>query len=222
LFLVEQHTEPISSGPGVVFTTLIPDMHYFKGSEGGRVLPMLYPDGSPNVAPGLLVRLGQRFGTTVTAPDLVAYVAAVTAHPAFTARFVEELLTPGIRVPLTADPDVFRKALMLGHELIWAATYGATFADPGVGPLGSIVYRVADPRRVRNLTPIDARLPERITYDQASQTIQLGNGSFGPVTERVWTYDVGGMKIIKHWFDYTKAEPSGRRSSPLDEIHVHE
>jgi len=223
LFIVEQHTEPINSGPGIVFTTLIPDMHYFKGSEGGRVLPVLHPDGSANVAPQLLARLGQRLGITVAAPELAAYIAAVTAHPAYTARFAEELVTPGIRVPLTADRDVFEEAVTLGRELIWAATYGAAFADPSQGRLlNSIAYPATDARRVRNLTPIGAMLPERITYDGVGQTIYLGNGSFGPVTERVWTYDVGGMKIIKHWFDSRKANPGGRKSSPLDDIHVKE
>ena len=223
LFLVEQHTEPINSGPGVVFTTLIPEKHYFKGSEGGRVLPMLHPDGSLNVAPGLLEQFGQRLGTTVTGRDLVAYIAAVTAHRAFTARFAVELVTPGIRVPLTADRDVFEKAVTLGRELIWAATYGAAFADPTQGrPRDSIAYPVTDARRVRNLTSIGTTLPERITYDNASQTIHIGNGSFGPATEQVWAYDVGGMKVIKHWFDSRKARPGGRRSSPLDDTHVSE
>ena len=223
LFLVEQHAHPIRSGPGVVFTTLIPDTDYFKGSEGGRVLPILHPDGSPNVAPQLLARLGQRLGITVTVQDFAAYVVAVTAHPAFTARFAEELVTPSIRVPLTDEPSLFLEAVVVGRQLIWSATYGAAFADSSQGrPLGSIAYPADDPRRVQNLTSIGAGVPEEITYDHASQTIHLGSGSFGPVTERVWTYDVGGMKIVKHWFAYRKAEPSGRRSSPLDDIHVHE
>jgi hypothetical protein len=223
LFTVEQHTEPINSGPGLVFTTLIPDMHYFKGSEGGRVLPMLHPDGSPNVAPSLLQRIGTRLGITVAGADLVAYIAAVVAHPGFTARFAQELVTPGIRIPLTIDHDLFTIAVGLGHKLIWAATYGAVFSDPGEGrPLNNINYPIGDLRRVRNLTPIGAGLPEKITYDDATQTIHLGNGGFGPVPERVWNYDVGGMKIIKHWFDYRKANPSGRRSSPLDNINADE
>ena len=101
--------------------------------------------------------------------------------------------------------------------------YGAAFADPSQGrPLNSIAYPATDGRRVRNLTPIGAVLPERITYDGAGQTIYLGNGSFGPVTGRVWTYDVRGMKIIKHWFDSRKANPGGRKSSPLDDVHVRE
>ena len=222
LFLAEQHAHPINSGPGIVFATLIPDIHFFNG-RGGRILPMLHPDGSVNIAPGLLTRIGERLRITITEADLVAYLAAVTAHPAFTARFERELVTPGIRVPLTTDPDLFGTAVALGCELIWAATYGAAFADPSEGrPLDSIAYPATDARRIQNLTPIGTPLPTRITYDDANQTIHVGNGTFGPVTERVWTYDVGGMKIIKHWFDYRKANPGGRRSSPLDDIHVAE
>jgi hypothetical protein len=162
-------------------------------------------------------------GITVTELDLASYVAAVTAHPAFTSRFTEELRTPGIRVPLTADPDVFETAVTLGRELIWAATYGAAFADPNQGrPLNSIAYPDTDARRVRNLTPIGATLPEGITYDHASQTIHLGNGSFAPITERVWTYDVGGVKVIQHWFDYRRANPRGMGGSPLNDTHVTE
>ena len=223
LFLVEQHARPISSGPGVGFTTLIPDMDYFKGSEGGRVLPLLHPDGSLNVAPGLLAAIEDRLGATVTGADLAAYVAAVTAHPAFTAHFADELVTPGIRIPITADPNLFAAAVALGRELIWAATYGAAFADPRQGrPHNSIAYQTSDPRRVQNLTPIGSALPEEISYDEASQTIRLGEGTSGPVPERVWAYDVGGMKIIQHWFDYRKARPGGRRSSALDGTHVEE
>lgn len=59
-----------------------------------------------------------------------------------------------------------------------------------------------------------AGLPENITYDETSQTVYLGTGTFGPVPERVWTYDVGGMKVVKHWFDYRKTNPGGKKSAP--------
>lgn len=55
VFVIEQHSQPISDGPGVVFTSLIPDMHHFN-NRGGRTLPMLHPGGRPNVAHGLLGR----------------------------------------------------------------------------------------------------------------------------------------------------------------------
>ena len=39
----------------------------------------------------------------MSAEDFLAYVAATAAHPAFTARFQDDLSTPGLRLPLTAD-----------------------------------------------------------------------------------------------------------------------
>jgi Type ISP C-terminal specificity domain/N-6 DNA Methylase len=178
LFLIEQHAHTIRSGPGVVFTTLIPDTDHFKGSEGGSVLPILYPDGSPNVTPNLLAQLSKRLNITVSVQDLVAYVAAVTAHPAFTARFAQELITPGVRVPITENPGLFAEAAELGRELIWASTYGQAFADPGQGrQLGSIAYSDTDERRVRNLTPIGQAVPERMTYDSGAQIIHNWYGN---------------------------------------------
>lgn len=79
VFAVEQHSKVISSGPGIVFTALVPDMDYFEGSEGGRVLPMLHADGSANVAPRLLSVLSERVGRQVDAAEFVAYLAGVAA-----------------------------------------------------------------------------------------------------------------------------------------------
>lgn len=222
LFILEQHSHPIESGPGVVFTTLIPDMDCFN-ARGGRIFPMLHPDSSANVAPGLLEKLGQRLEMEVTEQLLVAYVAAVIAHPGFTQGFAEELMTPGIRVPITAEADLFAQAAGLGQEVVWAATYGAAFSNPSHGrPLNSVAFPDGDERRVRNLSPITEKLPTSLTYDAELQLIKIGGGSFGPVPERVWEYDVGGMKVVKHWFDYRKADPAGRKTSPLDSVHVKE
>ncbi len=41
-----------------MFSNLIPDMNSFKGSDGGRALPMLHPDGDPNTV--LLQSWGSR------------------------------------------------------------------------------------------------------------------------------------------------------------------
>ena len=41
----------------------------------------------------------------------MAYLAAVMAHPAFTARFKADLIQPGLHVPLTADAKLFAEAV---------------------------------------------------------------------------------------------------------------
>jgi hypothetical protein len=62
------------------------------------------------------------------------------AHPGYVERFKVELETPGVRVPLTADPKLWERAVRLGRIVLWAHTYGRTFAVP-------IVLRVMLPSR---------------------------------------------------------------------------
>lgn len=219
VFVVEQHAQKIGSGPGLVFSSLIPDMHYFN-VRGGRVLPMLHPDGSPNAAPRLLTVLADRLGAQATVQDLVAYIAAVVAHPGFTEQFVGELVTPGIRVPLTADSGIWAEAVDLGREVLWASTYGAVMYDPALGrPQNNIRYRADDPRSPLSTVAIPGQpLPDRIRHD--GETLHVGAGCFAPVPEAVWEYDVGGMPVLKTWFSHRRAHPGGRVTSPLDGIHV--
>lgn len=223
LFLNEQHSQAISSGPAVVFSTLIPDMDHFN-VRSGRVLPLLHPSGEDNTAPRLLLCLADRLGTPVTAGDLAAYIAAVSAHPAFTQRFTAELTTPGVRIPLTADRKVWHESVEIGRELVWACTYGEAFADPVAGrSRGDITFDGADARRPKNLTSLGDDLPDKLAYAESPDgegTLHVGRGSFSPVTARMWAYDVGGMNVIKKWFSYRKASPGGKKTSPLDGLHL--
>ena len=63
----------------------------------------------------------QKYGSKVGPEDFIAYIAATAAHPAFTARFRKDLSTPGLRIPLTADGDIFNEAAELA-----AQSYGST------------------------------------------------------------------------------------------------
>jgi hypothetical protein len=221
LFLNQQSSHEIDSGPAVVATHLIPDTHHFNG-RGGRILPLLHPDGSPNMPPGLLPYLARATNQDrATAADLAAYVVAVAGHDAFTQRFAEELLTPGVRIPLTRDGGLWTRAVGLGREILWASTYGNRCADPALGRLaGEVQFALGDERQVRYLTQIGSRIPDRLEYDAATRTLHVGEGSFAPVPDVVWAYEVGGMKIVSKWFGYRKAAPTSKRTSPLDDIHA--
>jgi len=61
-------------------------------------------------------------------------------------------------------------------------------------------------------------MPEAIDYEATTRELLIGAGRIGPVEASVWTYEVSGMKVLKHWFDRRKREPDGRRSSPLDAV----
>lgn len=85
------------NGPAVTFTANIPDLDHYRGSFGGRVF-RLWSDAAatkPNVPTGLLGRLGRLYGGQVNAEELMAYVAALLAHPAYTSRFQADLIRLG-------------------------------------------------------------------------------------------------------------------------------
>ncbi|MEZ5890756.1 MAG: type ISP restriction/modification enzyme [Xanthobacteraceae bacterium] len=106
-----------SSGPAVTLCGDVPDNDHYRGSFAGRVYP-LWRDraaSEPNIKPALLADLAKVYGQAVKAEDVMAYLAALMAHPAFTARFKPDLVRPGLHVPLTADAALFAEAVALGR-----------------------------------------------------------------------------------------------------------
>src|SRR5699024_10130557 len=126
IFAIEQHSVAFQGGPGLVFTNFIPDVNHFN-NRAGRALPLLHPNGSPNFAPGLLEALTAQLGRTVTGSDLLAYIGGLVAHSVYTETFAEQLTTPGIRVPITTDPELFEAIVQVGEMVIWLQTYGEAY-----------------------------------------------------------------------------------------------
>ena len=118
MYLTAPHDRTPTNGPALTFTAQIPDLHHYAG-RGGRVFPLWSAAAStqPNIPPGLLAKLGETYGKPVLAEDVFAYIAAVASHPAYTARFAPDLVQPGLRIPLTADANLFTEAARLGREL---------------------------------------------------------------------------------------------------------
>lgn len=225
LHVTELHSEAIRSGPALTFAAHTPEMHHFKGSAGGRVLPLYTgPDVTrPNLAPGLLDALTLRLGQALTAVDVLAYIAAVTAHPAFTNRFVEDLRTPGIRVPLTTDTDVWTDAVTIGRTVLWLHTRGERLTDPAAErPAGA--PRIADPDRHPKVTvaipDTDDAMPDTLHHDPATKTLAIGGGRIAPVEPAVVDYEVSGMNVLRKWFSYRRGtRPVARgQQSPLDDV----
>jgi hypothetical protein len=220
LFLTAPDRTSPSGGPALTATALVPDLHHYHG-RGGRAFP-LYLDAAgqrPNVPAGLLASLSTRLGRDVGGEDVAAYVAALLAHPSYTARFQADLLTPGLRVPVTADGAVFADAVALGRRVLFLHTYGARFAEleanrPSEPP------RVVHGGRPLVVTPIpdDAEhMPAEIEHDAATHRLHVGAGVVEGVTDAMWAYEVSGYRVVKRWFDRRKRDPDGRRSSSLDD-----
>jgi hypothetical protein len=120
VFISEPHTNVIDDGPALTFSAAVPDTGCFQGHHAGRVLP-LYRDpaaSTPNIAPGLLGYLRQLLARDIDAEDLLAYIAAVVAHPGYTRLFARDLAIPGIRVPLSTDAQSWDCAITLGRKVI--------------------------------------------------------------------------------------------------------
>lgn len=135
----------------------------------------------------LLARLATVAGRPVTAEDIMAYLAAVLAHPAYTARFAKDLVRPGLRVPLTADRVLFDEAVALGRRVIWLHCYGERFADPTAGrpkgaprlPKGQAPCVPAEGA----IPPAPEPLPDTMDYDPAHRRLVIGTGYIDNVTQ---------------------------------------
>lgn len=222
LFLTALNRTAPTSGPAVTFAALIPDLDHYKGSFGGRVFPLWRDPGGrePNIAPGLVSFLADQYGTTVSPQDLFAYLAAVLATPAYPRRFADDLAQPGLRVPLTADPDRFAEAVRLGRRVIWLHTYGQRCTDPDdqrpVGPPMAPADR--RPRVDAAIPSAPDKMPTVIDHDPDTEQLLVGDGRIGPVPAAVWEYEISGTRVLRKWFGYRRADPEGRRSSDLDTI----
>nr|WP_281493610.1 type ISP restriction/modification enzyme [Ancylobacter koreensis] len=230
IYLTNLEAHSPTNGPAVTFSAHVPDQHHYKGSFGGRVFP-LWADAvatQPNINPHVLANLADLYGHAVSPPDLMAYIAAVLAHPAFTARFAKDLKQPGLRVPVTADAGLFAKAVEIGREVISLHTYGDRFHDAAAGrprqaprldkahaptiPVGGAIPGAPEP------------LPETMDYDPATRRLTVGKGHVDNVMPEVWNYEVSGKKVVWQWFssrrrNRTKPVIGDRRPpSPLDSI----
>jgi hypothetical protein len=207
----------------------MPDLDHYHG-RGGRVYP-LWRDAAakqPNIPPKLLGLLAEVYGHKVSAEDVRAYLAAVMAHPAFTARFQEDLVQPGLRVPLTADPALFAEAVALGREVIWLHCYGERFADSAAGrPKGP--PRMAEGERPfipegGGIPGAPEPLPDTMDYDPAKRRLSVGKGFIDNVSPEMWAYEVSGKQVVWHWFSYRRRDRSRpqvgdrRPPSPLGKI----
>ncbi|MBU1324866.1 MAG: N-6 DNA methylase [Alphaproteobacteria bacterium] len=215
-----------TAGPALTFSGLIPDLHHYKGSFGGRVFP-LWADAaatSPNVSPGLLKALGEHYGAPVSAEDVMAYIAALAAHPAYIERFRGDLKQPGLRIPITADGALFAEAAAVGREVIWLHTFGERFQ----GDRGGVV-RVTpaefEPTVSKALPRTLAEMPHDLNYDPAERALKFGStGRIDNVSPAVRAYEVSGKVVLDQWWSYRRADRSKpamgdkRPPSPLSEI----
>ncbi|MFK0085551.1 type ISP restriction/modification enzyme [Glutamicibacter sp. NPDC090743] len=208
IFAVEQHVHYPKAGPGLMFSSLIPDMDYFN-NRGGRAIPLLHPDGSPNIAPGLERALKELISPMVSSSDLFFYVAGLTGNAAYLRKYDEELHTPGVRIPLTGNLALWDRAVEHGKHLVWLHTFGASGQHPNAQK--SILEKepgVSFPVYAKSVN----HMPTEVGYDSERQVLNIGGGEWENVSPEVRNFTVGGMNVIDSWVGYRQEIPKGRKT----------
>lgn len=216
------------SGPSLTVAGIVPDVHHYN-NRGGRVYPLGRNAEATvsNIKRSLLAHLTLAYGRTITPEDMMAYIAGVMAHPAFTARFKADLVRPGLRLPITAKADLFERATTLGREVIWLHTYGERMVDEDAG-------RPQGPPRMAKDGPIIPRegaipstpedFPNELRYDAPARRLFVGKGYVDNVSKAMVDYDVSGMNVLNQWFSYRKKDRrrpiigDRRPPSPLSDL----
>ena len=223
IYFTEQSSHAIDVGPGIGITSLIPDLHYYN-ARSGSVYP-LWRDSLGqigNLSPGLLTHLSRTLRIKVKELDVAAYIAATVAHPGYTSEFTGELKQPGLRIPLTSDASLWKRAVDIGSRIIWLHTYGEQMVDVAQGrPQGisNLVDKIG-PRVVAPIGDTPGTMPQDFEYDMSNQALRIGRGVISTVRPEVWDYRVTGMRILYKWLDYRLEKPRHKRiSSDLDSIN---
>jgi predicted helicase len=154
---------------------------------------------------------------------LLAYIAAVVAHPGYTRLFARDLTIPGIRVPLSTEPQAWDRAITLGRKIISLHTAATTYPDLTPHQLTSPQRPDHDgPRIIRAIAYTAEEMPDTVHYDERKQLLCIGStGQVAPVPPPVWEYRVGGMRVVDKWIRYRLKKPRRRRaSSLLDKINA--
>ena len=231
IFIVEQHAHYPKAGPGLYFSALIPDMHAFN-NRGGRAHPALTIGGTPNLTESASQMLRERFGDNAPG-DLVYYLAALTGHPGYVRTFDEPLQQAGIRVPLTADPALWERAVQLGKQVVWLHTYGERGEPlPGMKYLHQLPegadYALPTPTVDMGKTMPEKKpsfSPDTVTGSLSEEenisvtgTVSFGQARCENVEKRVFDYTIGGNQVLGLWAKYRLKKPVVRRSSSLNDI----
>jgi hypothetical protein len=131
-----------------------------------------------------------------------------------------------LRIPITADADLFNQAVALGREVLWLYTFGERYTDPAHG-------RPPQPPRmpagIRPMFPAGGEIPQgsmpnEISYDSATNRLHVGAGFVENVSPEMWAYEIDNKQVLLQWFSYRKADRERpiigdrRPPSPLGDI----
>lgn len=171
----------------------------------------------PNLDPAFVSEMAEKLGlafdphlagrehaikTQFGPEDILAYIYAIFHSPTYRERYAEFLKIDFPRVPLTADPDLFRRLVTLGRELL-------------------ALHLMESPRLNERMTnfpvPGDNTVAARGSFPKYTPPEGDAGGKvfinreqyFEGVPSEVWTFEIGGYQVLHKWL-------KDRRSRTLD------
>ncbi len=118
-------------------------------------------------------------------------------------------MQPGLRIPLTANGDLFFKAAEIGRTVIWLHTFGERFIDAKQGRAATaprLPAKIAPRIPAAGAIPQTSEtMPDTIDYDEGKRRLLIGAGYIEHVSPEMWNYEVSGKHVLRHWFSYRKA-----------------
>lgn len=224
VFINELHSEFPRKGPGIIVSPLIPDMHYFRGSGGGRSHPLFHPDGSYNFIDGVTEAITKILGKPSSPEDCFYYIIGISGHAGYVETFDSELKEGGNRVPLTRDQELWNTAVELGKQVVWLHTFGERGeAIPGISSIRNSTADYAVPVYEKSMGEMPESKPawysSYLLDDQEyANALVFGDAVWSGVEKEVFDYTVGGNNVLGSWAGYRLKDPNGKRTSPLNDI----
>ncbi|HTQ78810.1 MAG TPA: type ISP restriction/modification enzyme [Thermoanaerobaculia bacterium] len=181
--------------PGALVTDRLAGHKAVSAYDVNSLFPLylyneLFTERTPNLAPGLLRRLGDAHGREPSPEELLAYVYAVLYSRTYRQRFGGPLRRGFPRIPLTAEASRFADLARWGAELVELHLgRAAALASPRshLEPRGS--GRLGLGKRVlRDYRPAE----ERVYINAEGQF-------FDGISPQVWAYRVGGYQVLDRW-----------------------
>jgi len=218
VYITSLLNHPLGQGPALTSCSNIPDLHHFRGSYGAKEVFPLFRNSEAtetNFLPGLLKLIGTAYKSEVKPENFLAYLYGILAQPTFTALYTKELVTRELHVPITKNAKLFEKVRKVGARLLWLHTFGERFI-PQDKQQGNIPSGKAKCKKAVSSKP--NKYPESFDYNNSKKTLTVGEGEFAPVTQKVYEFDVSGLKVVQSWLKYRMKKGAGKKSSCLDNI----
>jgi hypothetical protein len=225
MFLVSPTTKQIGLGPAAMISLAVPDLDFFHGRGGKDVFPLMRSFTEPNIDPAVARFVSaQIYGDAGLADfgfceDLFAYASGVMAGTDYSKRYTLELETPGPRIPITTDAELFNAMVLHGKRVIDSQTFGEREWGSRTPPASHSGSNPV-PRWILTPTLIPATVKD-LKLDSGSSRLYVGDGIVENVSEQIWLFQVSGMPVVKKWLSYRTGSGAGRAKSsdnPLDSI----